>query len=66
MNKEKNSVNHRTTKVSEKIGNKCIKKMINICYSGINYDKNRDIYLFQQEHSKDCYDLVKETSKIIL
>ena len=38
MNK-KNNVNHRTTKVSEKIDNKGIKKRIDICYSRINYYK---------------------------
>ena len=35
------------------------KKTINICDSRINYAKNRDIYLFLQAYSKECYNLIK-------
>ena len=53
-------VNHGTTKTSEKIDNKGNKKRINICDSRIHYNKNRDVYLFLQDHSKECDNLVKE------
>ena len=53
-------VNHRTTKTSEKIDIKGNKKRINICDCRIHYAKNRDIYLFLKDHSKECYNLVKE------
>ena len=59
-------VNHRTTKTSEKIDNKGNKKRINICDSRIHYSKNRDIYLFLQDHSKECYNLIKEIPTNIL
>jgi len=59
-------VNHKTTKTSEKIDNKGNKKRINICDSRIYYIKNRDIYLFLQDQSKEWNNLVKEISTNIL
>ena len=59
-------VNHRTTKTSEKIDIKGNKKRINICDCRIHYAKNRDIYLFLKDHSKECYNLVKEIPTNIL
>ena len=53
-------INHRTTKTSDKIDAKGNKKRINICDSRIHYNKNRDVYLFLQDHSKECDNLVKE------
>ena len=55
-----NCLNHRTTKTSDKIDAKGNKKRINICDSRIHYNKNRDVYLFLQDHSKECDNLVKE------
>ena len=46
-------INHRTTKTSDKIDAKGNKKRINICDSRIHYNKNRDVYLFLQDHSKE-------------
>ena len=57
-------VNHRTTKTSEKIDNKGNKKRINICDSRIHYSKNRDIYLFLQDHSKECLEYQNKNYKI--
>ena len=42
------------------------KKRINICDCRIHYAKNRDIYLFLKDHSKECYNLVKEKPTNIL
>lgn len=53
-------VNHRTTKTSESITEKGIKKRINICNAKIKYDKILNIYSLIEKHSEECEDLKKE------
>ena len=53
-------IHHRTTKNSTKEDEKGKKKRISICNAKIKFNKVRNIYIYCEEHSKECEDLTKE------
>ena len=51
--------NHRTTKTSEKLDKDGHKERINIYNSKIKYEKDKDRYIFYQDHSEQCNEIDK-------
>ena len=59
-------MNHRTTKTSNKIDTKGNKQRINLCNGKIRFNRTNKTYIFLEDHSKECNELIKESPTNIL